>query len=531
VADVEKMKVEKALLVAYGQGLGKTVMVIACLEDLFDAEQIVEPGLVVCLASLKYQWREAIQRFTCTTCAATLGSGEEGHQHTPSSSALVVDGTAKQRLAQYAQAWEHDYIILGYEQVSNEWDKVKALPRGFVVCDEVSKIKGFRANHSKAVKKLDSRYKFGLTGTPMENGRPEEVFSIFEWIDKDLFGRFDLFDRTFVVRNDSGWVTRYRNIPTFHERLKTRMIRRTPKDPEVAPYMPEEDHKQPLSVPLDRKSRALYNLIADELIDDLEQAAASFGSSFSLAAVYGWGQNSDKADAMRGKITSKMLALQMLCNHPETLRLSGQRYNQAQATGKDHGSAYAAHLLDSGVLDGCTAHPKIDATIKMIRGVLEQDPRSKVVLFTTYTDMVDLFMAEFADLARPFTGKQNAKTKEANKIAFQMTPEVRILVSSDAGGYGVDLPQANWLINFDQPDRAGLADQRDTRIVRASSDFGVVSILSVLTRNTLEERKHQALNQKRAIASAFIDGQKVNRRGGVDLDLDSVTKFLKTTRP
>ena len=514
---------------------GKTVMTIACLEDLFDSQDIVEPGLVVCLAGLKYQWKKAIERFTCDSCKGSAGEEslvENGgdHVHTPTSTALVVDGTPKQRAAQYSQAWEYDYVILGYEQVANEWDKVKALSRGFVVCDEVSKIKGFRAQHSKAVKKLQSQYRYGLTGTPLENGRPEEIFSIFEWIDKDLFGRFDIFDKAFVARNDSGWVVRYRNIPTFRERLATRMVRRTPKDPEVSPYMPEEDHKDPFLVSLDRASRSLYNLIADELLLDLAAAANSF-TNFNLSAVYGWGSTNDQADALRGAITSKMLALQMLCNHPQTLRLSGQRFIDNQATGKKEGSGYAADLITRELLGPLTKSPKMDATVALINGLLDQDPSNKVVLFTTYTDMVDLFKTAFGAVAVPFTGKQNAKQKEANKVRFQTDPAVRVLVSSDAGGYGVDLPQANWLLNYDQPDKAGLADQRDTRIVRASSQFGIVSIQSILTRNALEQRRHQSLKQKRSVAAAFIDGERINRRGGVDLDLASVTEFLTNTRP
>jgi SNF2 family DNA or RNA helicase len=535
VEDVQVMQDLKTVLVAYGQGTGKTVMTIACLENLFDAEEILEPGLVVCLAGLKYQWQKAIARFTCDSCEGKVGDEglvENGgdHEHTPTSTSIVIDGTPKQRASQYARAWEYDYIILGYEQVANEWGTVKNLPRGFVVCDEVSMIKGFRAQRSKAVKKLDAQYKYGLTGTPMENGRPEEIFSIFEWIEKRLFGRFDLFDKTFIVREDSGRVARYRNIPTFRTRLAERMVRRTPKDPEVSPYMPTEDHKDPFLVPLDRASRKVYNIIADELLVDLVQALSS-NQAFSLAGHYGWGSQSDQADRLRGMITSKMLALQMLCNHPETLRLSAQRYLESQVTGKQEGSAYAADLASRGLLEALTACPKMTATVALVKGLLEQDPRNKVVLFTTYTDMVALFVEAFGDVAVPFTGKQNAKQKEINKVRFQTEPDVRVLVSSDAGGYGVDLPQANWLLNYDQPDKAGLADQRDTRIVRASSEFGIVSIQSVLAKNTLEVRRHQALNQKRLVAAAFIDGERINRGGGVDLDLDTVTAFLNKTRP
>ena len=63
-----------------------------------------------------------------------------------------------------------------------------------------------------------------------------------------------------------------------------------------------------------------------------------------------------------------------------------------------------------------------------------------------------------------YTGEMNAKQKEEAKVRFQTGDRVRVLVSSDAGGYGVDLPQANLLVNYDQPWSSGLSVQRNGRI-------------------------------------------------------------------
>jgi SNF2 family DNA or RNA helicase len=48
------------MLVAYDLGLGKTVLTIAALERLMDEGKIKEPGLIICLSSLKYQWANQI---------------------------------------------------------------------------------------------------------------------------------------------------------------------------------------------------------------------------------------------------------------------------------------------------------------------------------------------------------------------------------------------------------------------------------------------------------------------------------------
>ena len=130
---VERMMVRKKMLVAYDLGLGKTVLTIAALENLMDEGKITEPGLIICLSSLKYQWAAQIEKFT------------DG-----SSTTLVVDGTPKQRAAQYAEAldWGHslvNYVIVNYEQVVNDWEYIEKLPTGFIVIDEATAIKSFRS--------------------------------------------------------------------------------------------------------------------------------------------------------------------------------------------------------------------------------------------------------------------------------------------------------------------------------------------------------------------------------------------------
>jgi SNF2 family DNA or RNA helicase len=120
----------------------------------------------------------------------------------------------------------------------------------------------------------------------------------------------------------------------------------------------------------------------------------------------------------------------------------------------------------------------------------------------------------------------NAKQKEEAKVDFQTNPEVRVLVSSDAGGYGVDLPQANLLLNYDQPWSAGLAVQRNSRINRASSTWPTITIQDILVKDSIEQRQHDTLRQKSNIADAILDGEGINSKGGVDLTVGSLIDFL-----
>ena len=510
---VVRMVERKQMLVAYDLGLGKTVLTIAALEQLMDEGKITEPGLIICLSSIKYQWANQIDKFTSGT-----------------SRALVIDGTPKKRQEQYAEAlaWQTsgvDYVVLNYEQVVNDWDQVKKLPRGFVVLDEATAIKSFQSKRSKAVKKLaDAPYRFALTGTPIENGKPEELYSIMQFVDSKVLGRFDLFDQTYIIRNNWGGVQYYRNLPVLHEKMKEASVRKAQKDPDVAPYLPETIHKDPITVFLDRKSSKLYRRIALDTIDELEEAQTLFGSSFNVIAHYGYDtKRGGPEDEIRGRIMSKVGCLKMLCSHPDLLRASAHKFQAMNG----EGSAYASSLLDDGALDGITSSPKLDYLAQYVKEFLEQDDANKVVIFATYVDMLDLIAeAVGPEQCRLYSGKLDAKTKEENKIAFNTDPGVRVLVSSDAGGYGVDLPGGNLLINYDLPWSSGGAIQRNGRIVRATSRFSTAIIQDILIEGSIEQRQWESLQQKSSVANAIIDGEGIDADGGIPLTIGSLKQFL-----
>jgi SNF2 family DNA or RNA helicase len=493
------------MLVAYDLGLGKTVLTIAAVERLMDEQKITEPGIVICLSSLKYQWAEQIRKFTDGT-----------------STPLVIDGTPKQREAQYQEAfdWGHtlvDYVILNYEQVVNDWEYVRQLPTGFIICDEATAIKSFRSKRSKYVKKLKSDYKFALTGTPVENGKPEELYSIMQFVDNSLLGRFDLFDQTFIVRNRFGGVDRYRNLPLLNTTLSAACVRKRQSDPDVAPYLPETIFAEPILIQFDSAGSKLYKSIANEILTDLEEAMESYGTNFDIFSHYGQANSFDGADALRGKIMSKLTSLRMLCDHPELLQVSAKS------------SGYVADLKETGRLDAVTKAPKLSALKEYVDNFLSQYEGNKVVIFTSYVHMVDIIrntlLVDWG--STPYTGEMNAKDKEESKLLFQTDPNVRILVSSDAGGYGVDLPQANLLINYDLPWNAGLAVQRNGRIRRASSTWTSIVIQDFLMEGSIEERQHAMLQQKIAVAAAVLDGEGIDDKGGVALTAGSLKAFLQ----
>jgi SNF2 family DNA or RNA helicase len=276
-------------------------------------------------------------------------------------------------------------------------------------------------------------------------------------------------------------------------------------------------------VNLDSQSSKIYKHIAADLHSLLMDAREMFGANFNLAAHYGQTFNAnDPANELRGQIMSRITALRMLCSNPASLIRSAANFEN------DNGGSMYIHSLGE-LLEGLTRNNKLDYTITYLKEHLNIDESYKAVVFSSYLDSVDSIVKELEKnniKAVAYTGEMNAKEKEKAKETFQSQPDTRVLVSSDAGGYGVDLPQANLLVNYDQPWSSGLSVQRNGRINRTSSDWTTITIQDILVKDSIEQRQYDMLKQKGNVAGAILDGANINSKGGVDLTVGSLIDFL-----
>lgn len=501
---LKRMLDRKQLLLALEMGLGKTVLTIAAIEELLDTG-LIATALIICPASLKYQWKRMIETFTED---ATI---------------KLIEGTPQRRQLQYSHILteEPDYVLLHYEQIVNDFDYVKKLPLDCVVCDEVQAIKSFRAKRSRRIKRLKAPYRFGLTGQPVEN-RPEEVFSIMQWIDPDVLGRFEMFDRTFIRRNSFGGVQYYKNLPTLHRRLTEVMVRKRRDDPDVRDQLPKVT-EEIVPVPFDPAGAKLYRHIVRDLLGELT-AAKTFGN-FNVFQHYSPTGSDDPAMMQaRGRIMSRLTCLRMLCDHPELLRWSAQNFDKAEGSG----SAYAAELAAEGWLDKLGPAPKFDATMELLREI--DDAGHKIALFSFFKESLHRIKEGVPEL-RPvlFTGDQTPHERDNAKQKFALDDHCRLFLSSDAGGVGLDLPQASYLINFNLPWSAGKFDQRQARIIRLSSEWESVTLVTVLMAGSIEERMYDMLMAKRAVADAVVDGRGIDAKGRLKLDVATLTEFLSSS--
>ncbi len=496
-------------LLALVMGAGKTAVAVRAVRQL-RRERKVDCGVVFALKSTKYQWEREIRRFD------------------PRATVQVIEGDKFQREKGIRQAHRFNYSVVHYEMLVNDWALMGKMPIDFIILDEVTAIKSFTAKRSRRAKILGKRsnFRIGLSGQPVEN-RPEELFSIMEFIDPEVLGDFPKFDRTFITRDYWGKPKSYKNLGLIAKRLDGVMYRKSRAD--IAEWLPEMIETE-MPVHLDKRSWNLHEHVRRDLkaaIDAaLEQGVS--GRGFDLLAHYG-ASDDQSSNQLMGMVMSRMLAMRMLSSHPLLLLESGTNFDDPASA---KGSEYASTLKAAGLLDNLPKYTtKFVALIDRIEEILDEDPSYKVVVFSFFKPMLTLIEKECADkkwgLVRVDGDVSAADRDRAIRLFNGGDPNKRIFLSSDAGAYGISLGSGSHLICYDLPWSAGALAQRVARIDRTDSVFKQIQITYLYAANTIEERMLTMLQQKRKVSRAFLDKDFDPKTGTVDLNLESLREFVE----
>lgn len=510
---VDRIISDRRLLVAYSMGTGKTVLTIAAMEEMF-GQGDVRRCVILVPASLKWQWAQAIANFTDAPRRTVTLRGMK--LTVPSEDVcVVINGTPKKRREQWEKAQHAEYIIASYGAVLHDWSMLCAIPADALVLDEATAIKNFAAMTTKRVKKLKPPVRIALTGTPVEN-QPEEVFSIMEWVNAQILGRWDLFDKSFVQRNWFGGVLGYKNLDLLNRNLKRAMIRKSRLDPEVARYLPEvAETTRP--VQLDKTTRAIYKAILTDVQAVMDELAEG-GQDFDVAAYYA-GVRPEGGGA-QGKLMARIQAARLLLDHPQLLMDSAVAFHEGKGQGSQYAAEFAASRTD---LPDLYSSPKLTALDELVGTMVAEG--AKVAIFTDYRKMLPYLTERLEKHGGPvqFHGQLNSDQKASALARFKTDPECRLFLSTNAGGYGLDLPEAQYLINYDLPYSNGVLAQRNTRHVRASSEFDRVHVTNLVVENTIEERVQATLKLRQALSHAVIDG---TGAGDLDMDVESLSQHI-----
>lgn len=491
---LRKFRERGNLLVSYEMGTGKTAIAIAC------AEETDGWCLVVCPASLRIQWANQIAKFT-------------------DSNVLIVPGSPpkkRQEMYEWFEKRDSKYLIMSYETVVNDARYVRRLDPGLVVLDEASAIKTFKAQRTKKVKQiLKAPKRIALTGTPLEN-RPDEVYSIMQWVDPDVLGRWDLFDRTYIVRDQWGGVVRYQNLPVLHRRLSPAQSRAKRSDPDVKPYLPDEDYDV-WTAEMTGDLRYAYQQMCSDLLNELD--AAEKRSDFDLAAFYA-GADDGK---FSGPVAAIHTSMEMMLDHPDLLVISAQKYKN-----KSGGSKYCYDKWQEDLVDDVLVSPKLVMLADKVQQILEFDPANKVIVFTKYREMMPLIAGALSNIqCLYYHGGMNTEQKQSVVDEFRVNPERPVLISTHAGAYGADMYMANYVIKYDLPYSHGKDSQINGRVPRAASEFDKIYVRDIVTAGTIEVRNRVRIAWKKKVADAVVDDEHADDTGRVENEVQSLRAHIQ----
>lgn len=259
-------------IIADEMGLGKTIQAIGTAE-LMRKAGLVSSVLILCPASLKYQWLEEINKFT-------------------DSDAVVVEGLPMKRKELYESGTF--YKIVSYNAMSNDVKMFGKMFTELLIMDEVQRLKNWNTQISKAARHIQSDYAVVLSGTPLEN-KLEELYSVMEFVDQYCLGPYYKFIEETTVKDDSGKIISYKNLNKVGEKLSGRLIRR--RKSEVSVQMPERTD-QNLFVPLTPKQRELH--------DEFKTGVAQL--------VYKWRRMHYLSDIDRKRMLLLLSQMRMVCD-------------------------------------------------------------------------------------------------------------------------------------------------------------------------------------------------------------------------
>ena len=220
------------VLIADDMGLGKTIQAIAATE-LLAKEFSISNVLIICPTTLKYQWKNEIEKFT-------------------GRSVKVIEGHLDKRKFQYLD--DAFYKIASYGVALNDIDYLNRAFFDLVIVDEAQRIKNWKTKTSQNLKKLQTQFAFVLTGTPLEN-KLDELHSIIEFINPYRLGALFRFLANHQTTDETGKVTGYHNLNKINEELKDIILRRTKK--EIEHQLPERIDKN-LFVDITKEQREIH---------------------------------------------------------------------------------------------------------------------------------------------------------------------------------------------------------------------------------------------------------------------------------
>jgi len=392
-------------------GLGKTIQAIVALWAIFARGEVFK-GLIVCRLSLLSNWERELEIWAAKIFIVQRVHGAKNEREqmwqTPASIYLTT----------------YDTLLKDIERIALLKTKFQ---HGAIILDEVQDIKTPTTQRNQAIRQIQAKYKWGLSGTPIEN-KVEDVVTIFNYLKPDLFYRQPKMSDLEIKQH-----------------IKPYFFRRRIKD--VQTELPKLiNHVVPLD--LTPQQRLVYD------------------------HTYKTGRNELKQPNITPMHVFKLISkLKQICN-----------YDIASQT-------------------SC----KLDYILDELETIIASG--EKALIFSQYTEVTTLHIMPRLKQFNPaiYNGSLSNKQREQTLDRFQneATPQV-LLISTKAGGVGLNLQRANHVFHFDHLWNPAAQNQATGRAYRTGQTKTVFAH-NIFTKNTIEARIQQVLHQKQTLFDTIID--------------------------
>ena len=419
-------------ILADDMGLGKTLQMIAVLLAA-KLEGKTGTSLIVTPASLVFNWGEEFKKFA------------------PELKVTLAAGTQAERQKRLEESVHSDVLITSYDLLKRDAALYEGREFLYQVLDEAQYIKNHTTAAAKAVKVIKSRFRFALTGTPIEN-RLSELWSIFDYLMPGFLYGYDTFRREFeipvVKNNDQEAMERLQRMvgPFILRRLKQDVLRDLPEKTEEVRY-----------VQMTGKQRKLYDGQAIHLRSLLDH------------------QSEEEFNNSRFQVLTELTRLRQICCDPALCF-------------EDYGDETA----------------KTDACMELVQSAV--DGGHRLLDFSQFTCMLDILSSRLdGEHVEHFmiTGSTPKEKRLQLVNAFNGGAVPVFLISLKAGGVGLNLTGADMVVHYDPWWNLAAQNQATDRAHRIGQQKNV-TVYKLITKDSIEEKVLELQETKRELADRII---------------------------
>ncbi len=380
---------------------------------------------------------------------------EEAQKFAPS--LKVLDLTGPGRLERFEKIAAHDLVITNYALLRRDVETLGEIEFRYVILDEAQNIKNPESQTARASKRLRADHRLALTGTPIEN-RLSELWSIFDFLTPGLLGSLQRFRQHYEVpiamRGDREAEAKLRRrvFPFILRRMKS----------EVADDLPEKIEAV-VHCELLPEQRALYRdvlaLTRKTLFDQIEEKGIEKSHISILAA---------------------LLKLRQVCCHPRLLKLPVDEEKLVSA--------------------------KMELLQEMVHELVSEGHRA--LIFSQFTEMLGI-MREWLDEEQIEYEYLDGSTKDrADRVRrFNEDPTVPLfLISLKAGGTGLNLTGADYVIHYDPWWNPAVEDQATDRAYRIGQTRNVFAY-KLIAKGTVEDKLVELQARKRELVAGVLGAE------------------------